>query len=74
MVKMYAGEPQAVIDTFAKHATVVFVREYFLLFVLCLLILLILQVMQLRTATELPHRTSLLLSMVYKMQRRCGIL
>lgn len=73
MVKMYGGELQAVVNTFEKHATVVSSREPFLpifYFFLCFLIL-ILQVNQLRTATESPHRISLLLSIVYKMPRRC---
>ena len=39
MVKMYAGETQAVLDTFAKHATVVSSREFFLLFASRFLIL-----------------------------------
>ena len=39
MVKMYAGEAQAVVDTFAKHATVVSSRESFFPFALRFLIL-----------------------------------
>ena len=39
MVKMYGGEAQAVLDTFAKHAMVVSFRESFLPFALRFLIL-----------------------------------
>jgi len=38
MVQLYEGDPQAVIDTFAKHATVVSSSESFLPFALRLLI------------------------------------